>query len=388
MIAAVEKPNSAPGGAKKLSARDVRAQRARWIRSQLTERVPKHVRLCHGNGGNTWWIYTWRKDDPAKKQRVPYLCGSWRCPHCREHEAHVTFARIQEACAPLDSSGFMLVVLTLDRPDSFDGPAWVDADAAYKALSAQSRKFLKRLRRWQEAQGMTPLGNEWIATVEAHKSGWPHLNIVMHSSELADYVRAHKGEHDRSSECGGCNRSGCPHCRQGTLLWGPLLQHATDTGWGRISTIECARENNVERLTGYIVKLAGLADRSAGEVAKLTQLPTVAPERFRRLRSGKGFLPPRYKDERYTGTLVRRYQEQDGTVTVQPLADIPAERADDVAECCQLEEDLAHEELEALKRRKVVLYRAPVITTYRGEVVPESPEDELASLSVELSAAG
>lgn len=352
------------------------------------ERVPKHVRLCHGNGGNAWWIYTWRKDDPATKQRVPYLCGSWRCPHCRAHEAHVTYARIQEACEPLDSSGFLLCVLTLDRPDSFAGPAWVDADAAYKSLSAKSRKFLKRLRRWQKKHGMRPLGNEWIATVEAHKSGWPHLNIVLWSPELAEYVRAHKLEHDQTSACGGCERTGCAHCRQGTLLWGELLGAAVETGWGHVSTIECARQGNVERLTGYIVKLAGLAEQSAGEIAKLTQLPTVAPERFRRLRSGKGFLPPRYKDERYTGTLVRRYHEHDGTVTVQPLADIPEERQADVAECCQLEEDLAHEELIELIRKNRTLYRPPVLTAWRGVIVPETPEDELASLSVELSAAG
>jgi len=385
---------SAPQGvegasrAKKLTPREVREQRARWVRSQLYERVPKHVRLCYGNGGRSWWIYTWAKDNPEKKQRVPYLCQSWRCPHCREHEGHVTFARIQQACAPLSADGFLLLVLTLDRPDSFDGPAWLTADAAYKALSRKSRAFLKRLRRFQARMGWRVLNNEWIATVEAHKSGWPHLNIVLWSPELAEYCREHKREHDMTSACGGCERTGCAHCRQGTLMWGELLDAAEGTGWGRVSTIECARDGNVERLTGYIVKLAGLADKSAGEVAKLTQLPTVAPERFRRLRSGKGFLPPRFKDERFTGTLVRRYQEVDGTVTVQPLADVSDERAKDVAECCQLEEDLAHEELAAWRQRNVKLYRAPVIVAFRGEVVPDSPEGELASLSVELSAAG
>lgn len=366
----------------------MREQRAQWVRGQLHDRVPKHVRLCYGNGGRAWWIYTWLKDSPEKKQRVPYLCGSWRCPHCRTHEAHVTFARIQEACAPLSSDGFLLCVLTLDRPDSFDGPAWVDADAAYKSLSAKSRKFLKRLRRWQKRMGMRPLDNEWIATVEAHKSGWPHLNIVMHSPELAEYVRAHKHEHDQTSACGGCNTTGCAHCRQGTFLWGELLDAAVGSGWGRMSVIECARDDNVERLTGYIVKLAGLADKTGSEIAKLTQLPTVAPERFRRLRSGKGFLPPRWKDERYTGTLVRRYHERDGTVTVLPLAEIPDERAADVAECCQIEEDFAHAELQTLAQRNVVLIRPPVITTWRGRPLPDTPEGELASLSVELSTSG
>lgn len=47
-------------------------------------------------------------------------------------------------------------------------------------------------------------------------------------------------------------------------------------------------------------------DATTGEIAKITQAPLNAPIRFRRLRSGKGFLPPRHHDETITGVLIRR----------------------------------------------------------------------------------
>ncbi|HSQ03454.1 MAG TPA: hypothetical protein VLN59_05435, partial [Burkholderiales bacterium] len=67
---------------------------------------------------------------------------------------------------------------------------------------------------------------------------------------------------------------------------------------------EAARSS--EAIAGYVVKLAGQHDAAAGELAKITQAPLNAPERFRRLRSGKGFLPPRHSDPNVTGCLVRR----------------------------------------------------------------------------------
>jgi hypothetical protein len=62
-------------------------------------------------------------------------------------------------------------------------------------------------------------------------------------------------------------------------------------GFGPMSTAE--RAKSADALASYVVKLAGEADGLVGEVTKLCQLPVNSPLRFRRLRSGKGFLPPR-----------------------------------------------------------------------------------------------
>jgi hypothetical protein len=345
-----------------------RARRAEQLRSRLRDRVPRHVQHCYGTGCRLWWIYTWRRDDPAVQLRVPYLCNSWRCEHCRRHEAHVTFARIKEATAKLDPRGYLFCVLTLDRDGYAGGTGWSDCDAAYKALGHMQRLLFWRLKRWMRKQGMNPLGSEWVATVECHRSGWPHVNILLWSPELADYVREHQSRFPEGS-------------RDGTLFWGDLLQMLTAAGWGAVSTIETPR-GSVERISGYLVKLAALADRTSGELAKLTQLPTVAPVRFRRLRSGKGFLPARLKDERYTGTLVRRCIELDGTCTVRPLHDVPVEAQRTVERCCYAEERLAHEEFAAWFRQRRHLPRPPVTHLYHGRVVSTQPG--LARLAKQL----
>jgi hypothetical protein len=62
------------------------------------------------------------------------------------------------------------------------------------------------------------------------------------------------------------------------------------------------------------------ADRTVGEVAKLTQLPLNAPKRFRRLRSGRRFLKPRRKDPAWTGTVVRRVADpQRAAFAAEPM---------------------------------------------------------------------
>ena len=82
---------------------------------------------------------------------------------------------------------------------------------------------------------------------------------------------------------------------------------------GLESTAERARSG--DSVASYIVKLAGEGGSTAGELAKLSQAPMTAPERFRRLRSGKRFLPPRRgTKEGVTGTLIRRFVLEDGTV--------------------------------------------------------------------------
>jgi hypothetical protein len=97
--------------------------------------------------------------------------------------------------------------------------------------------------------------------------------------------------------------------REAILIGGELKTAAVATGWGPQSTTEVAQ--STDAIAGYIVKLAGQHDATLGEISKLTQVPLNAPVRFRRLRSGKGFLPPRRKS-RYTGVLLRRRPSREG----------------------------------------------------------------------------
>lgn len=300
--------------------------------------TPKHVAHCSRNGSKSWWVYTWRKGDPTNVQRAPYCCNSWRhSGDCARHEAAVTFTRIRDACSPLEASGWVFLVLTLDRDGRTTGKPWTDARDAYRELSTMSRKFLKRLNRECEREGWERPGSRWVAVVEAHRSGMPHVNFMVYAPDLA---RALANARARKLADGATER-------EAILLDGALLAHATDCGWGHQSTAEQCKSRDA--LIGYVTKLttSDHVHATAGEIAKLTQLPLNAPQRFRRLRAGKGFLAPRNKNAEVTGTLVRRRRELDGSVTVLPLHNVKDHDARAlVVTCCYHEESIAYAELQ------------------------------------------
>jgi len=224
-------------------------------------------------------------------------------------------------------------VLTLDRDGYFSGKAWRDVGEAYQALTKMAERFRKRVQRWMEKQGMTPFGSEYVAVVEGHLSGWPHVNLMIRSPELATVLENERLER----ELAGLSKREC------ILLGGALLAAATGTGWGVQSTAERVRDKNA--IAGYITKLAGLAGAAASEIAKITQAPLSAPERFHRLRAGDGFLPKRNKSHEVTGTLVRRTRDVDGTPLALPVHNVPARHREQVAACCYHEEELMLGEL-------------------------------------------
>jgi hypothetical protein len=323
---------------------------------------PRHVRACQHSADHRerWFVWTWKRDGAgagSNQHRVPYNCNSWRCEACRRHEAAVTFARIRDAVSrkdpetgelELDPSGWCFLVLTLDRDGYFSGKPWLDVNAAYASLGKMSRKALERIgREWgpdlrEEVRtckktGKTTVryvrivGNRWFSVVEAHRSGWPHLNLVVWCPELAALLRREHADRLEDPEIADAvelardawkRREAVPSAirelaRKATVAGGCVLDVLQDAGWGRQSTAEAARD--IESVIGYGVKLAGLHDASVGELAKVTQCPMNAPERFRRLRSGKGFLPPRQKDESVTGCLMRRRRSAEGDWELQAI---------------------------------------------------------------------
>lgn len=297
--------------------------------------VPRHVAACQHSAcqHERWYVWTWKKNLPELQTRIPYSCNSWRCDVCRRHEAAVTFARLKEATErpELDPSGWCFFVLTLDRNGVFADkkPDWLTARDAYGQVGKMTTKFLTRIgRRWGAdtkvhtrkngtVRTERTVGRNWACVVEAHRSGWPHINLVVWCPELAAELRRDQQSRLEDPEIANAvalsrdawaNKQPVPHAvrelaRKASLLGDEVLSCATDSGWGRQSTGEAARD--VHAVASYLVKLVG-------EVAKTTQAPLNAPVRFRRLRTGKGFLPPRRTNPDVTGCLTRRRRSAQG----------------------------------------------------------------------------
>ena len=214
-------------------------------------------------------------------------CRSWRCGgECARSCWGEDWRRIKGALEPFPASSVSYLVLTLDRLGSLSGFRWDSEQDAYRELSRLTRNFLARLKRLALERGWDWNPSRWVGTVEAHRSGWPHMNLLIVSEGLARELRGVQEE------------SG----REFPWLRGELLEAATATGWGAKSAGAAARD--VDALAGYMAGLAGESGEAAGEIAKLTQAPTNAQGKLRRLRSGKGFLPPRQKHDEYTGAVV------------------------------------------------------------------------------------
>jgi len=282
--------------------------------------------------GGAWGLYLWERGVAQQLIRVRYRCGSWRHDGaCARFDASVAFARINEAMSngQYTKDGWVFFVLTLDRNGFYGGEPWTDVQHAFKSLSQMSRNFMARLRRISKRNGWRNPASDWVAAVEQHRSGWPHMNLIVYAPELAAELERDRlallslGETDRES----------------VLVRGELLDALTETRWGTESTAEKAK--SPEALAGYIVKLAGEFAAASGELAKLTQAPKNAEGKFRRLRAGKGFLPPRRKNPKFTGTLIRpEWDPQKSAYGAIPLHNIKrAEDREIAAQCCALEAD-------------------------------------------------
>lgn len=354
--------------------------------------------MCANNQGA---IYTWTIGAADKLMRRPYRCCSWRHEGaCARREAAITFARIKEAMGRggFSPDGWVFMVLTLDRDGYESGQAWPDVQTAFRSLSVMSRNFMARVRRLCERNGWRSPGSDWVATVEAHRSGWPHVNFVMYAPELAAelelerrHVRKREAHRIRELRRRGARRFQIRKEmraaeRNSVLLYGELLAAAQSTGWGFQSTAEQAR--SPDALAGYVVKLAGEQGATAGEIAKLTQLPTNAEGKFRRLRSGKGFLPPRHRDETITGTMVRREldvaRSAYGAVPLHEVKD--PELARMVERCAQIEEDRMGREAHARAQARELgipyaMIAPPPVESIR--IIGENFEVCGASISIE-----
>jgi len=273
------------------------------------ETQPAYVQACFANPfrRRTYWVYTWKPGEPASKQRSPYHCGSWRCEHCQQHAGHVLWSRLQEAFKPLEPSGVVFVVLTLDPKEHVRSRS--NLEEVYKEFAQRQNRWMKRLRRYLIDRFGEDFGNRWASVTEAHRTGVPHVNIAIYHPAWAAELRR---DQDAMAQAGA-------NQRESILLRTTLLQHAKDCGFGWASTCEANRTDSTEAICGYLVKCVKHADEMHGEMAKLTQLPLESPKNFRRLRAGKRFVPPPHKGSK-TGTVIRRYYTPEGDEQTEPLS--------------------------------------------------------------------
>jgi hypothetical protein len=284
---------------------------------------------------------------------------------------------MQEAFAPFDVADLVFVVLTLTADEHHR--AQVDLEGVYRDLRRRVEKWMKRMRRQLRRMGLDPFGSEWCATVEAHLSDVPHVNILIACPAWARWLQeryeakrevAMKGARIRvvgaraCAWCGNSLRKSQPDdarfcsrgCRlehsEATLLDGPFADHLEPCGLGWRSTAEVPRGKDA--VNGYLTKLAAEADKTHGEMAKRTQLPLRAPKGFRRLRSGRRFLPPRRKGDA-TGAIVRRVWTTYGDEEVRPL--VQSKNLDYmkvVHAVCELEQSLAWKEEDERARERLL----------------------------------
>jgi hypothetical protein len=353
--------------------------------------LPAYIRACEGNPDPlkpVFWCYTWKPEHPEVVKRAPYSCRSWRCPwSCADHEAHVLFTRMSEAFEDAPHSDLVMLVLTLDGP--LHDLREHDLPTLYRTLGSRTEKFRKRLRRLLTREGIGSFGKDWCSVIEQHKSGVPHVNVLIRAPGWARVLqrrytqRRCRGQSSKTAKLlGGSDRDR-------DELDDRFSDALEACGFGWRSSAEVARSRDA--VIGYIGKVAGRADataskiatrlhgRSVGELSKQSQLPVRAPKGFRRLRSGVHFLPRRRKGDS-TGTIVRRIRTREGDESVRPIAATkkPELQAMQIA-VCDLEQRLAwsDEDLRARERARSQkdsprkARRAESISVHRIELPPE-----------------
>lgn len=92
-------------------------------------------------------------------------CGRWCCPACAEKNRRRLYARAMDGEVGVASERYLLT-FTLRRL------SYVGAADAYRVMREAWRCWLQRLRRagWR---------GEFLRTVESHRSGYPHLHVLV-----------------------------------------------------------------------------------------------------------------------------------------------------------------------------------------------------------------
>ena len=222
----------------------------------------RSVRACEER---SWSIITWSKADPSNKRTVPFRCKSWRHEgDCRRWKGAQDFVRVRDAIRSRPGGSWLYLVLT------FDPSEYQDEFAAYRAgLDCWGRLAKRIARQWGELA--------YVQTWEKHKSGWPHVNVLLWCPLMAAAV----------------DGDGWKSIRANWL--GPA---AVASGFGLRVWLEPMK--NADAMAGYVSKLS----RELTGAGVKDQVPVNAPRHFRRLRASRRLLPPPFKRQDITGVLV------------------------------------------------------------------------------------
>ncbi len=234
-------------------------------------KIPKWMKACEDKSYHLKLLHKLT----GQQKLVCWKCRSWRHQgDCARQVARKDFARIAEAFGRETPESLVYLVLTFDRTK--DEGRGLTPITAYRTLVRRWQS----LRQWLQ-RNFGKVG--YVATVEQHRTGWPHLNVVVSCGELAKAIR----DEDRKNG----------------IAPGWLKGAAVRAGFGYRAWAEAPRDQR--ELAGYLVKLAH-KESLTGEVAKLSQLPIHSPPGTRRLRSSKGFLPPSTTSTgEWTGELMK-----------------------------------------------------------------------------------
>ena len=248
----------------------------------LIDGIPTYIRKC-----GRWTIATWNQST-GDVRILPYRCRSWRCPRC---VGYVNWRDRNRIAKAIEKHGgvevFVYMVLTFGRGGRVRRGvrAWRTAKKAYAGCYECWDHLRKRMgRRYgTTAADDSPRKLRYVAAVEAHGDGFPHLNVLMHQPDLASRCR---------EEWKGVKKE--------------LRPHVLNSGFGNRFWIEGAR-GAANEPASYLVKQAVAGTSLGAEMAKELQLPLQAPKGFRRLRASRGFLPPPPSgEEAWTGVLVKQ----------------------------------------------------------------------------------
>jgi hypothetical protein len=238
-------------------------------------------------GGAT--LVTWRRGhlgDPSEQFRLSCcFCKSWRCPRCAYGVAMQDLRRLQTGV--LTRPWWLYCVLTID-PTQWANPWHVYRTAGH----VWDKRLRKRLER--RFGKLT-----YVQTWEAHRSGWPHLNLLLSGDALRDDVLSYPHgqrvaiKHGRERACHWTawrsRRRGARGRFKGKRdTWTDWIEAS---GFGRMKWVEI-----VDSPAGVACYLAKVAREIGATLWKATgnggdQRPLNAPPHFRRIRSSRALLP-------------------------------------------------------------------------------------------------
>lgn len=223
----------------------------------------RSVEACEAQ---SWHLHTW---DPADGHdhncnRVAFTCKSWRHEGpCRAARGALDWWRVSQGLEKREDWVYCVLTFRQGKTDA-------ERFRTYKLAYVCWDKLRKRLVR---SYGKVA----YVQTVERHRKGGCHLNVVIGNAAIACEVERDWRKWRREV----------------------LIPSAVDCGFGPVAWVErCDKASG--RLAGYITKLA---NELTGALSK-DQVPDDAPPHFRRIRASRGLLPPAPESD-LTGELVK-----------------------------------------------------------------------------------